>query len=170
MLLNQFWGEHLVEGFPGVVCFWVALPFDQVLELVPSAMEAMVSNGLDFILLFSVHYVRGRFRKIDPMLLCLAIRRQQASVEDIMDGPGWGELELISNRRDSLVDNKGTMTSGGQLRSSIREIKVLRLQPDPVAYFVLVRRGLPDSSIECFFGLLPPSSSDFQLIFRSLIL
>ena len=68
MLLNQFWGEHLIEGFPGVVCFWVALPLYQVLELVPSAIEVMVSNGLDLIFLFFVHYVRGRFHKIDPML------------------------------------------------------------------------------------------------------
>ena len=97
MLLDQFWGKHLIEGFPGVVCFWVILPLDQVLEPVPSAMEAMVSNGLDFILLFSIHYLRGRFRKVDPMFFCFAIRRQQASMEDVMDGPGRGELELISN-------------------------------------------------------------------------
>ena len=127
MLPDQFWGEHPIEGFPGVVRFWVALPFYQVLELAPSTLEAMVSNSLDLILLFSVHYVRGRFHKIDPMLFCLAIRRQQASMEDVMDGPGWGELELISNGRDLLIDNEGAMTFGGQLGSSIREIKVLRL-------------------------------------------
>ena len=97
MLLDQFWGEHLVEGFPGVVRFRVILPFDQVLEVAPLAMEAMVSNGLNFILLFSVHYLRGRFRKVDPMLFCFAIRHQQAGMEDVMDGPGQGKLELISN-------------------------------------------------------------------------
>ena len=75
MLFDQLWGEHLIEEFPGVVRFWVALPFDQVLELAPSAMEAMVSNGLDFIFLFSVHYLRGRFRKVDPVFFCFAIRR-----------------------------------------------------------------------------------------------
>ena len=97
MLPDQFWGEHLIEGFPGVVCFWVIIPFDQVLELAPSAMEAMVSNGLDFVLLFSIHYLRGRFRKVDPMFFCFAIRCQQAGMEDVMDSPGRGELELISN-------------------------------------------------------------------------
>ena len=97
MPFNQIWGEHLVKGFPGVIRFQITLPLDQVLELTPPTMEAMVSNGLDFILLFSVHYFRRRFRKIDLMLLRFTIRHQQASVEDVMDGPGWGELELISN-------------------------------------------------------------------------
>ena len=60
-------------------------------------MEAMVSNSLDFILLFSVHYLKGRFRKVDPMLFCLTIRRQQAGMEDVMDSPGQRKLELVSN-------------------------------------------------------------------------
>ena len=161
MLLNQFWGEHLVGEFPGVVRFWVPLPFDQVLEFAPSAMEAMVSNGLDFVLLFSIHYLGGRFRKVGPMFLRFAIRRQQAGVEDVMDGPGRGELELISHWRNSLVDNEGAMTFRGQLGGLIRELKVLRLQPDSVAYFILVCRSLLHSSIECFFGLPSSLGGDF---------
>ena len=97
MPFNQIWGKHLIKRFPGVIRLRIALPLDQVLELAPSAMEAMVSNGLDFVLLFSIYYVRGRFRKIDPMLLRFAIRCQQAGVKDIMDGPGRRELKLISN-------------------------------------------------------------------------
>ena len=127
MLPDQLWGEHLIEGFPGVVRLWVILPFDQVLEFAPLAMEAMVSNGLDFVFLFSIHYLRGRFHKVGPMLFRFAIRRQQAGMEDVMDGPGWGKLELISNWRNSLIDNEGTMTFRGQLGASIGEIKVLRL-------------------------------------------
>ena len=97
MLPDQVWGEHLIDRFPGVVRFWIVLPFDQVLKLAPSAMEAMVSNGLDLVFLFPVHYFGGRFRKVDPMFFRFTIRRQQASMEDVMDGPGRGELELISN-------------------------------------------------------------------------
>ena len=97
MPFDQLRGEHLIGEFPGVVRFWIPLPLDQVLEFAPSAVEAMVSNGLDFILLLSIHYLRGRFRKIDPMLFRFAIRRQQASMEDVMDSPGWGKLELISH-------------------------------------------------------------------------
>ena len=113
MLSDQFRGEHLVGEFPGVVRFWIPLPFDQILEFAPSTMEAMVSNGLDFILLFSIHYLRGRFRKVDPMFLRFMIRRQQAGMEDVMDGPGWRKLELIGHWRNSLVDNEGTVTFRG---------------------------------------------------------
>ena len=97
MLLNQLGGKHLIKGFSGVVRFRITLPLDQVLELTPSAMEAMVSDGLDFVLLFSVYYLRGRFRKVDPVFLRFTIRRQQAGMEDVVDGPSRGKLELISN-------------------------------------------------------------------------
>ena len=97
MLPDQFWGEHLIEGFPGVVRLWVIFPFDQVLEFAPSAMEAMVLNGLNFIFFFSIYYLRGRFHKVDPMFFRFAIRRQQAGMKDVMDSPGRGKLELISN-------------------------------------------------------------------------
>ena len=161
MLLNQLWGEHLIGGFPGVVRFWVPLPFDQILEFAPSAMEAMVSNGLDFILLFPIHYLRGRFRKVCSMFFCFAIRRQQAGMEDVMDGPGRRKLELISHWRNSLVDDERTMTFRGQLGGSIREFKVLCLQPDSVAHFVLVRRSLLQRPIERFFGLSSSLGGDF---------
>ena len=97
MLLDQVWSEHLIKGFPGVICLGVSFPLSQVLQLAPLAMEVMVSDGLDLILLFSIHYLRGRFHKVGPMLFCFAIRCQQASVEDVMDGPGRGKLELIGN-------------------------------------------------------------------------
>ena len=113
MLPDQFRSEHLVGEFPGVVRFWIPLPFDQILEFAPSAMEAMVSNGLDFILLFSIHYLRGRFCKVDPMFLCFAIRRQQAGMKDVMDGPGRRKLELIGHWRNSLVDDEGAVTFRG---------------------------------------------------------
>ena len=82
-------------------------------------------------------------------------------MEDVMDGPGRRELELISHWRNSLVDNEGAVTFRGQLGGSIREFKVLRLQPDPVAYFVLVRRGLLYSSIERFLSLSSSLGGNF---------
>ena len=161
VLLDQLWGEHLIGELPGVVRFWIPLPLDQILEFAPLAVEAMVSNGLDFVLLFSIHYLRGRFRKVDAVFFCFAIRCQQASMEDVMDGPGRRELELISHWRNLLVDNEGTMTFRGQLGGSIREFKVPRLQPDSVAYFILVRRSLLHSSIERLFGLSSSLGGDF---------
>ena len=42
MFLYQPRSEDLVMGLPGVIRIWIALPFDQVLELAPSAMMTMV--------------------------------------------------------------------------------------------------------------------------------
>ena len=53
------------------------------------------------------------------------------------------------------------MTFRGQLGGLIREFKVLCLQPDSVAYFVLVHRSLLHSSIERFFGLSSSLGGDF---------
>ena len=161
MPLDQLWSEHLIGELPGVVRFRIPFPFDQVLEFAPSTMEAMVSNSLDFVLLFSIHYLRRGFRKVDPMFLRFTIRRQQAGMEDVMDGPGRRKLELIGHWRNSLIDNEGAVTFRGQLGGSIREFKVLCLQPDPVAYFVLVRRSLLHSSIERLFGLPSSLGGDF---------
>ena len=82
-------------------------------------------------------------------------------MEDVMDGPGRRKLELIGHWRNSLIDHKGTMTFRGQLGGSIREFKVICLQPDPVAHFVLVRRSLLHSSIERFLGLSSSLGRDF---------
>jgi hypothetical protein len=86
----QFWGEHLVLGFPSVIGLGVALPFDQVLQLAPSSVITVVSNGLDFVFLLVVDYFGGGFCKVGPVFFRLAIRSQQACVEDVMDGPGRG--------------------------------------------------------------------------------
>ena len=61
----------------------------------------MVSNGLDLVLLLSVHYLRGRFREVDPMFFHFTIRCQQTSVEDVMDGPGRRELDVTGGGHNS---------------------------------------------------------------------
>ena len=93
----QFWGKDLVMGFPSVVRFRISLPLDKVLKFAPSAMTPVVLNGLDLIFLFAVDYFWWRFHKVDPVFFCFAIRSQQAGMEYIMDGPGGGKLELISD-------------------------------------------------------------------------
>jgi len=98
------------------------------------------------------------------------IRGQQTSVEDVMDSPGRWELELISDWRNSLIDNKGAMTFGGEFGRPIRKVEVLRLQPDSVSNFELVCRGLFYRSIERFFGLPPSLRCNFDPVFCSLIL
>ena len=52
-------GEYIAVVFPGIVSLGVSLPLDEVLEDSPLPKTAMISDGLDFVLLFSVDDVRG---------------------------------------------------------------------------------------------------------------
>ena len=47
ILSDQFWGEDLVCRFPRVVHSWVALPFDQVLELPFFIKMAVICDFFD---------------------------------------------------------------------------------------------------------------------------
>jgi hypothetical protein len=94
----QFGGEHLRHRFPGVISCRVPSPTDQVLQLAPLSEEPMPHDHLDLVFFISVHHFRGWPMEIGPVLTCFAIRGQQRGVEDVMDGPGQGELEAISNR------------------------------------------------------------------------
>ena len=55
---EQLRGLDVFDGLPGVVAFGVPLPLDQVLELPPPAVTAMVSNRLDFVLFSIIDKVR----------------------------------------------------------------------------------------------------------------
>ena len=73
----------------------------------------MIRDGLDFVFLLAVHDVRRRSGEVDAVFGRLAIRSQQTCMEDVMDGPGWGELQAISDWRNDLCDCEGSMTFGG---------------------------------------------------------
>ena len=72
----------------------------------------------------------------------LAIRCEKQGMEDIVNGPGRWELELISNGGYSFSDGEGSMTFGGQFARLIREGQILRLEPDRVPYLELVMGGV----------------------------
>ena len=82
----------------------------------------MVRNGLDLVFLFAVHDVRCWSGEVDSVLGRLMIRGQQTSVEDVMNGPGRGELQAVSDWRNDLCDREGSMTFGGQFERLIREV------------------------------------------------
>ena len=71
ILPEQLGGLDVFDGFPGVVAFRVPLPLDQVLELSPPAVTAMVSNRLDFVLLSIIDKVRWGSREVLPVLFRL---------------------------------------------------------------------------------------------------
>jgi hypothetical protein len=80
-------GEDIAVVFPSVVCFGVPFPLDQVLQDLPSPKVSVVSDGLDFVLFFSVDDVWGRSREVGSVLFCFVIRGQKAGVEDVMYCP-----------------------------------------------------------------------------------
>jgi hypothetical protein len=58
----------------------------------------MPHDGLDLIFCLTFDRLWGRWIVIGSMLRSFAIRSQQGGVEDVMDGPGRGETQLISDR------------------------------------------------------------------------
>jgi len=58
----------------------------------------MSADGLDLEFFFSVHDIWRRSREVDAILGRLAIRSQQTCMKDVMNGPGRGKLQSISDR------------------------------------------------------------------------
>ena len=88
----------LVSWFPCVVAIGIPFPLDEVLEASFTAVKAVINYGLDFVFFGVFDQFRGWPRVVDPVLRCLAIRGQEGRMKDVMDGPGWGERELIRDR------------------------------------------------------------------------
>jgi hypothetical protein len=58
----------------------------------------MSHDGLDFIFCLTFDHLWRRRVMIGSMLRSFAIGSQQGGMKDIMDGPGRGETQLISDR------------------------------------------------------------------------
>ena len=84
-------------------------------------MVTVIYDSFYFEFLFSRDQVRWWPRVIGPVLFRFAIWGQQTCVKYVMDGPGWGECEFISDWQDLLCNKKGAMTSGGQFERLIRK-------------------------------------------------
>ena len=88
----------MVSCFPRVVCIGVTFPLDKILKLSFTSEVTVINDGLDFVLFGVFDKVRRWPRVIGSMLRGFAIRGQEGRMEDIMDGPGCGELQLIRDR------------------------------------------------------------------------
>jgi hypothetical protein len=86
---------YLGGRFPCVVCVWVSLPFEEVLQALPLPVETVINDGLDFVLVFTLDQFGGWFDVVGAVLWGLAIRGKEAGVEHVVDLPGVGQLELI---------------------------------------------------------------------------
>ena len=59
---------------------------------------SVINNGLDLVFFGVFDKVRRRPRVVGPVFGGFAIRGQEGCVEDVMNGPGHGELQLIRYR------------------------------------------------------------------------
>ena len=58
----------------------------------------MPHDGLDFIFYLTFDHLRGRRVVIGSVFRSFVVGSQQGGVEDVMDGPGGGKTQLISDR------------------------------------------------------------------------
>jgi hypothetical protein len=59
IFLDQCRGVYLGGRFPCVVCVWISLPFEEILQGLPLPVEAVINDGLDFILVFTLDQFGG---------------------------------------------------------------------------------------------------------------
>ena len=88
----------MISCFPCVICIGIALPLDEILKLSFTSKVTVINDGFDFIFFGVFDKVRRWPRVVGPVFRSFAIRGQEGRVEDVMDGPGGGELQLICNR------------------------------------------------------------------------
>jgi hypothetical protein len=90
VLFNQRGGVYLGGRFPRVVCVWISLPLEEILQGLPSSVQAVINDGLDLVLVFTLDQFGGWLDVVGAVLWSLAIRGEEAGVEHVMDLPGFG--------------------------------------------------------------------------------
>ena len=58
----------------------------------------VIKDGFDFVLFGVFDKVRRWPRVVGPVFYSFTIRGQEGCVEDVMNGPGCGKLQLICDR------------------------------------------------------------------------
>ena len=89
---------YVISCFPCVVRIGVSFPFDEILKLSFTSKMTVINDGLDFVFFGVFDKVRRWPRVVGPVFCGFTIRGQEGRVEDVMDGPGRGELQLIRDR------------------------------------------------------------------------
>ena len=87
----------MVSCFPCVICIGIAFPLDKILKLSFTSEVTVINDGLDLVFFGVFDKVRRWPRVVGPVFYSFAIRGQEGRMEDVMDGPGGGELQLICN-------------------------------------------------------------------------
>ncbi len=71
--INKLWSVNLVGWFPGVVCFWVFYPLDEIVKGSSPTSVPMINDPLDFIFFFPFDKVRRWPRVVGPVCVCFTI-------------------------------------------------------------------------------------------------
>ena len=97
-ILKHLFCMQVVPVDPLIVQVWVSLPFDQILDLVPSAMLSCIQDLFNFVLLFSIDQIRRGLHKVRSMEVHFLIGGEKINMKHVMDLPLDWEIELISDR------------------------------------------------------------------------
>jgi hypothetical protein len=69
---------------------WVSLPLEEILQGFLSPVEAVINDGLDLILVFSLDQFGGWSDIVRSVLRSLVVCREETGVEHVVDLPGVG--------------------------------------------------------------------------------
>jgi len=103
---DELWHVDVLYWFPGVIGVWVALPLYKILELAPTPMEPLIHDGLHLELLLSSNQLGRRSGEVGSIRSRFLISGQQGHMENIMDTPRDGELQLKRNWGNDLLDTE----------------------------------------------------------------
>jgi hypothetical protein len=67
---------YLVGWFPRVVSVWVPFPFEEILQGLPSPIEAVINDSLDFVLVFTLDQFGGWSDVIGSVLWGFVVCRE----------------------------------------------------------------------------------------------
>src|SRR5229473_8127117 len=73
--VNKLWSMNLISWFPGVVCFWVSHPLNEVLESSSPAGASMINDFFDLVFFFPFDKVRRWPRIVRSMCIRFMIGR-----------------------------------------------------------------------------------------------
>ena len=82
----------MISCFPCVVCIGIALPLDKILKLSFTSEVTVINDSFDLVFFGVFDKVRRWPRVVGPVFCGFTIRGQKGCVEDVMNGPGCGEL------------------------------------------------------------------------------
>src|SRR5258708_7013321 len=73
--INELRSMNLISWFPGVICFWVPYPLDEVLESSSPSGASMINDSFDLVFFFSFDKVRRWPRVVGPVCVRFVIGR-----------------------------------------------------------------------------------------------